>query len=462
MTWSARLASAWAVIGTLFMAAIAILLFFYPAIVILRSAFDDDLRTRGELSQVPGWFEATSRRYGSWASDYLESARAEAVATEDVAGTEWPLFGSVFYLLTAEELVLKKRIALDAELRETLALAARVVADPRSATWVRDRWGPDYLSRENVFYRMLLMLGLSSYQSTTGDRAHRELVVGQARALLDELSRAPQHLADDYPGECYPSDVVWAVAALERVARLEPAALDANKVRALSTALFQVLDHRSKTRDGLPAFRVEAESGGRLAPARGSGTSGLLILASELDPATAGRWYDAYVTGFFVDNGFWLGFGETARGSLPIMDVDSGPVVLGVGFVASAFGIGAARSLGRNDHAAPLSLEAIALSWPTPFGFLVPSALGKLAADGSCFGELALLFSMTRPSRTKSVVRFSGPVPRIVWLVAGLHLLAGSLLLAREVVHWRGRWRRGHSGAIGLPPPSVESSTSSG
>jgi hypothetical protein len=70
------------------------------------------------------------------------------------------------------------------------------------------------------------------------------------------------------------------------------------------------------------------------------------------------------------------------------VDVDSGPIILGRGSAASAFGIGAARALGRHDQAVPLLRQAVAVSWPTSFGWLVPSVL-VIAAIGSVKREVS-------------------------------------------------------------------------
>jgi hypothetical protein len=71
-------------------------------------------------------------------------------------------------------------------------------------------------------------------------------------------------------------------------------------------------------------------------------------------------------------------------------------------------------------------MQAVAAAWPTPFGPLIPGAMGWIAADGWCFGELALLFSMTRPIRAGRVVPYDGAIPGSVWLFIGF-FLAGAL-----------------------------------
>jgi hypothetical protein len=139
----------------------------------------------------------------------------------------------------------------------------------------------------------------------------------------------------------------------------------------LADGLMRVLDGKLSATWCLPAFSVDASTAEAYQVARGSGNSGILSFAGELNPHIAQRWYRSNETHFWSD-GFIKGFRETPKGSSAVIDVDSGPVLFGIGSVASAFGIGAARANGRFDEAAVLSLQVLAASWPTPFGPLIP------------------------------------------------------------------------------------------
>ena len=419
--------------------AFALLFFVYPAIVVARLVLDPDLRQRGESRFVSRAFESAAPRYLAWATDYLDSRQAGSLHPDDVAATEWPMFGSVFFLVTAEDLQTQGRIdATQGVLREAVEKAAEIVASPVTATWVRTKWGESYLEHENVFYRMLLILGLSSYESVTGNLDHHVLMSSQRQQLARELAAARLPLLDDYPGECYPNDVLWAVAAIQRAARLDHANHD-----DLARSLMAAFDGPIRAPEGLPAFQVDSKSGRILQRARGCGNSGILLFAPELDPVIAGAWYRAHETHFWKDTGWIAGFAETPHGtSQDFMDVDSGPVLWGIGSAASAFGIGAAKSAGRLDHAVPLTLEAIACSWPTPFGYLIPGLLGRLAANGGCLGEIALLFSMTRPVQGPKIVPFDGSIPGIVWILLATYSGLGLLFLGSGIRSLRREFRR--------------------
>ena len=435
-TPTVRLAFRLALSGMVFL--FVVLFFFYPAAATLRLALDSSFRRTGDSPRITAAFAAVAGRYESWAQRFLQSRFAATLDHDNVAATEWPMFGSVFFLVTADDLQRQGRLdASRGALRRAVDRAAAVVVAPDTATWVRQKWGTDYLERENLFYRMLLILGLSSFESITGDERHHEWMSRQRSQLAAELSNAPLHLLDDYPGECYPNDILWAVAAIQRAARL-----DATNHTPLALSLMSTFNGPLLAPEGLPAFQIDARTSHPIQNARGCGNSGILIFAPELDPLIASQWYQAYESRFWKTSTWLSGFTEMPLGSSGhFMDVDSGPVWFGLGSVASAFGVGAARAAGRLDHAVPLALEAFACSWPTPFGSLLPGLMGKLAADAPCLGDVALLFSLTRPVGP-DVVPCADPLPRVVWLLPGVWIILGLGIVAAEWYGLRREWRR--------------------
>ena len=409
---------------------LALALCIYPAGVIVQVLLDSELKTTGHSRLLPSWFEAASARHSDWAADYLSSDMAETVEHTEFSATEWPMFGSVFFLVAAQELQEQGKIdATTGVIREAVERSAEIVASPKTATWVRTKWGEDYLEKENLFYRMLLIMGLSSYERLTQDGQYHELLSDQRETLAAEIAAAPLHLVDDYPNECFPNDILWAVAAIYRAGELE--GVDHS---ALASSLMTTFNGPDVAIRGMPAYQMNSKHGFKLEEPRGCGNSGILMFAAELDPEIAGEWYRHHAADFWKDNGWLVGFTELpreAKGTL--MDVDSGPVVFGFGSVASAFGIGAANSVGRLDHSVPLTLEAVACAWPTPFGFLVPKLMGLVAVDGPSLGEVALLFSMSRPCLVDTVVPFEGKIPGVVWLMLFGYLGVGMMFISLEV-----------------------------
>ena len=249
---------------------LSLMLFIYPAVTICMVVMDSQLNQTGQCRLVPAWFESAAGRFLSWATTYLDTHYAKSLRHDDIPATEWPMFGAVFFLVTAEDLQTQGKIdATRGTVREAVEKAAEIVASPMTATWVRTKWGTGYLEKENVFYRMLLILGLSSYERITGGTQYHALMSRQRVALADELSKAKVHLRDDYPGECYPADMLWAVAAIQRAARL-----DGDRHDGLAKTLMTAFDGPVKAAEGLPAFQAESRSGRILQGARGCGNSG--------------------------------------------------------------------------------------------------------------------------------------------------------------------------------------------
>ncbi|MBC2600368.1 hypothetical protein [Puniceicoccus vermicola] len=185
---------------------------------------------------------------------------------------------------------------------------------------------------------------------------------------------------------------------------------------------------------GLPAFQMDSRQGWVLQAPWGSGNSGILTFAAELDTEMAASWYEAHEPDFWKETAWAVGFTEHPIGADDVfMDVDTGPVLFEFGSVASGFGIGAANTVGRLDHVVPLTLEAVACAWPSPFGFLVPGIMGKVGADSWSLGEVALLFCMTRPNQTDTVISFSGDIPGIVWGLLAFYWGVGLLFIVLEL-----------------------------
>jgi hypothetical protein len=443
------------IFGTICIIIISWCFLLYPAMVTLRIAIDPSFRKAQLNNYTLHMFYKTSKRYNEWAEYYLKTQYAATKASHEdsVASTEWPMFGSIFYLLTAEEIkqeLDKRKSGSNEKIYKVMLkasdFAAKIVADPVTGTWVKKMWGKDYLTKQNVFYRMLIIMGLSSYEKISGKTTYRTLLETQALSLADELTKAKYHLAEDYPGECYPNDVLWSVAAI-----LRTDSLLTTHHHELAEQLMQILNKNCMTNKGLPSYMADPEAGKPYGIARGCANSGILLFAPELDKVIAKQWYQKYEEHYWKDNGFCRGFREYYKGFPDNMaDVDSGPVIKGYGSAATVFGIGAARRAGRLDHALPMTQEILVVCWPTPFGLLLPGLMGKLMVDSSSLGETALLFSMTRPILETDVIPYAGRTPLIVWTAFLVYLIPGLILLWMEYRSWK-KWLRKSDSGIQVP-----------
>jgi len=425
---------------------LALYFFLLPVGIVLRDLTDPHIRHPGMPRAAVRLFEALTPHYSRWARKRLDSDRAARLSSEDVSGTEWPLFGSVFYLWSVESL--QQAWVQDNSLmpvepkeyaREAIDAAARLVIDPNHASWVRERWGQDYLHRENVFYRMLVIAALTSHANLTGSEEHLALLRDQVESLSAELDGSPHGLLDDYPGECYPGDVLTAIACIRRADAVLGTDNSDFVRRAIRGFEGTCLDER-----GLVPYAAYSRSGEALGPSRGCGNSYVSLFVPEIWPAQAQEWYRLYEKHFWQRRWTAAGFREfpgDLEGYDWYMDVDAGPVMVGYGIAACAFGVGAARVNGRFDHAYPLTAEMLLASWPLPDGTLAVPRFLSNATDAPYLGEAAILLNLTRMPDAAAAVKEGGTIPWVVRIMLALLAGVGLVPIVAALLGVR-RWHR--------------------
>ena len=411
---------------------LAFYFFIIPFCIVIHYLADPGLKEEGIPRFAFRLHRSLSTRYERWASNRVISGQAEQLSIEDIAGTEWPLFGSVFYLLGTEAIQQAweknnslSNVAPKVYAAGAIKAAVELVVDPGHAAWIKQHWGKDYLHRENVFYRMLLISAVTSYQKLLGDEKYLSLLRDQIETLSKELDESPYGLLDDYPGQCYPTDVVAAIAAIRRAdAVLGTDHSDFIK-RSVRSFKGRLVDYT-----GIPPYRADSTTG-IIGRARGCSSQWFTVWTPQLWPEYAKQWYKSFEKYFWQKHWIAVGFREFPKDTSNIewsqwyIDVDSGPVIAGYGLAASAFGIGAARANGRFDHAYPLTTEAIALSWPLPYGTLAWPRILSNTTHAPYIGEAAVLFALTRTPMEGSEITIGSHVPVIVYLALASYLGIG-------------------------------------
>ena len=432
-----------------------------PAGMIIYDLSDPGLYSNSMPRCVFRWHKALSPKYEKWARQRVMSGAATELTIKNISGTEWPVFGSVFYLWATE--ALQEAFEEDPEYTSSapkyyakgaIEAAAALVADPNHANWVKEHWGEDYLEKENLFYRMLLIGGLTSYQKLSGDTKYEELLRSQVESLAKELDESPYGLLDDYPGQCYPVDIVPAIAVIQRSDMI----LGTDHSEFVARAVRGFQDTRLDEDTGLPGYLVSSITGEAIDSARGVGLSFMLIWAPELWPQTARDWYKKYEDQFWQHDRWLAGFREFSKNielnRFIFADVDAGPIIRGYGAAACAFGIGAARSMGRFDHAYLLAAEAIVGSWPLPNGTLVVPRMLSNISDAPYLGEVAMLFTFTRKSIEPEIVVGHGKLPWIVYVGIIFLVLLGTYEIVATSYKMR-RWYK-RSEKYYVPVPQIQ------
>ena len=426
-------------------AASALYFFVAPVVILLFDFADPALHGPGIPQCAWRWHRALTPKYARWARERMRSGRAENLSPEKISATEWPLFGSVFYLLGTEALqkdweAHPAGVAPKVYAREAIDAAADLVADPGQAGWVKKRYGAKYLHEDDCFYRMLIISAATSHAKLTGSSKHLALLRDQVETLSAEIDRSPAGLLEDYPGECYPGDVVCAITAIKRA----DAVLGADHSAFCSRALRGFSGDRLDPATELPPYLAYSFDGHPLGPPRGCSNSYVTTFGPEVWPDAARGWYALYEKYFWQHRLRAVGFREWPRGTPHgewYMDVDSGPVIAGYGTAACAFGIGAARTNGRFDHSWSLVAEALVTSWPLPGGVLAGPRILSNATDAPYLGEAAMLFNFTRQPLSGFPDVTGGELSACVYIALFSYLAAAGVLFLAAWLSIR-RWMR--------------------
>ncbi len=420
----------------------------YPVVRAVLDVRDPALRQPGTPKIAWRLFRNLTPRYAAWAKERVAEGRAEGLSTTDISGTEWPIFGSVFYLWAVENLqaawdsgnrttaVAPKILAKDA-----IIAASELVIDPKHASWVKKHWGEDYLHRENVFYRMLVVAALTSREKLLHDGAHLDLLRDQVVSFARELDDSKTGLLDDYPGECYPGDVMAALMCIKRA----DAVLGTDHSKFINRALRGFTGTRT-TRHQLPPYSANSGTGLPSSEARGCANSYMCLTSPELWPAQARQWYMVYDSFFWQQRITAVGYREYSK-DVPhsdwTIDVDAGPVIAGHGVAASAFGVGAARKNGRFDRAYPLASELVATIGELPNGVLAMPRLLSNLSDAPMLGEAAILWQLSIQPEKGFPVKSGGDAPLYVYIVLSIIFLFGIWAIANALWKFR-EARRSH------------------
>lgn len=223
-------------------------------------------------------------------------------------------------------------------------------------------------SRDGLFLTHLnLLYGAADQLGPCLDEAeHARLSTELARrSLADPLKHAASYERVAFR---WPADQAATLASLARHDAAHGTTLLAEPLAQWRTVMSKRLDPKT----GLPWSEVTGKAPGAKHP-RGCAQSFITRYLAEADPTLAAEWWTLYREHFTVRVAGLVGFREWPPGVERKGDVDSGPIILGIGTAASAFAIAAAKSQGDELLAAQLEASA---------GAVMATGAGGKAAEG--------------------------------------------------------------------------------
>jgi len=179
-----------------------------------------------------------------------------------------------------------------------------------------------------------------------------------------EKSKSPFLLS--YEGAAWPADNVVAIASLAHYHKI----LD-SKYNSFVVAWVKEIKSKLDEKTQMIPHQVHYTTGEILSGARGSSSSLMIRLLAEIDPLFAKSQYQQFQK-YFATTLFGLPFiSEFPKGQSGESDIDSGPVILGVGFAATIVSVGTHAAVG-NIHSAEDQYKTI-----NAFGFPLTTSNNK-------------------------------------------------------------------------------------
>lgn len=290
---------------------------------------------------------------------------------------EWAFGSHVMGVLGLAQVIRQHPRSRD-ELLPALRVGCQRLIDPALRRFGTRRWGDDGLSPSTKgdhaylgYAALALSVARTVDPSPPWAARHDQLVTRLSKRVL----YSPTGMIETYPGEAYPVDVSAIVGAAAVLARLQS--------RPTPAVVAHFSEHlRSRYLDdaGYLIQAVDADTGRGLSRGRASGTALAAYFIGFADPALQRDLYRA------LDDhaGSFLGFDgahEYADGSASGGDIDSGPVLLGVGVSATGFMLASARAQGDHDRFVGLGRTAVLFGMPDDDGRAMRFASGGPLGD---------------------------------------------------------------------------------
>jgi hypothetical protein len=253
----------------------------------------------------------------------------------------------------------------------------------------RDAWGSDPLtdigtSRAHVAYLGYYDLALALLVELDPETPLAELEARITAHLSRLMRRSETGLLLTYPGETYPVDNAAFIAALG----VHDRATGDDHSDLIERFAELVRTRYRDPETGLLYQAVHPRTGEVVDGGRGSGTAFASFFLSYVDPTLSADLYEAMQTSLLRRGLGFAAMREHAFGGNFDGDVDSGPVILGLGPSATGFALGAARANADEETFGELYTTAALVGAPIEHEGARTFALGGPIGDAILFAML--------------------------------------------------------------------------
>ena len=316
-----------------------------------------------------------------------------------------------------------------AELREAAPTAVVEIASDQA----RSTFDPDMDPPYGAFYAGWSLYVRSVVLRAFGTHAPPPFDLDAYEQDCDRLDaaigRAMHPFLASYPGMAWPADTAVGVAALAIRDQLR----GPRHTKAIDRWIAYAGEHRDPETGGIP-HEVDADLGVVGLRPRGESLALMARLLADVDPALARQQYEALRTHYLAYAWGIPGVRVHPRGQTGPGDVDSGPVILGLGGPATVVGAAAALAHGDDDVAAALFATPEMAGLPIEVSGARRYALGLVPV-----GDAFLAWARSTPSPAAAPGASYAPlfpgwwrVPFQAASVLGIGALASAVLRTRR------------------------------
>jgi hypothetical protein len=251
---------------------------------------------------------------------------------------EGSVFINALYGLSWCELALSDS-QTDPELREKVVHEALYAYNEISSNKVNRTFDHDLIPEYGIFYCGWKNYLLSKILSVDTTFQGHELYINEFKSQCDNIVQAltisKSPFLQSYNSQSWPADMFVAMASLSNHDKIFKSKYKAE----IDTWIHNITDRIDPVTHLMP-HKVDSKTGKAIQGARGSSMSLILRMLIEIKPELAKEQFKLFKTNF-VSNTFGLpSIREYPKGHHGYGDIDSGPVILGVGFSGTIVMIG--------------------------------------------------------------------------------------------------------------------------
>ncbi len=237
---------------------------------------------------------------------------------------------------------------------------------------------------ENIFYYANLNLMIGGYKLVSGDNKYDDIHSTLTKEIARSFEKSGGVNLNSFSNLSWTADNTVALASLKLYDHINETSYSENSIELWKNWIKEnMLDEDGNMYSMMNGITKEPTEG-----ARGSNLAYSIIFINMFDPEFSKKLYGSLEENFY-DTLMGIQLTREWNDEGNSIDVDSGPVISGIGSVASAFAMGAAKLHNDDYHfsSASLATELSTLPFET--------RSSKRYWANICLGEAVLLYSRT-------------------------------------------------------------------